>query len=149
MRQAYARRMARNVSVLVVAKVTANSPELIAALKQRQDGGSLHATLLMPCQGPGLHSQELARPNLDAALDAWREAGLIDIDGVVGDQDPLVAIGEAWDPQRYDEIIVSTLPGQASQWLRWDMPQRVARQTNATVTHVMSRLTSLAALGGQ
>jgi hypothetical protein len=140
--------MAHNVSVLVVASVTATSPQLIGALKERQDRGALHATLLMPCQGPGLHSRDEARPSLDAALDAWAKAGLVDVDGTVGDQDPLVAIGEEWDPKRYDEIIVSTLPGQASQWLRWDLPQRVARQTNATVTHVMSRLTSLAALGG-
>jgi hypothetical protein len=146
--QAYARSMSQNCSVLVVASVTATSPELIGALKERQDRGALRATLLMPCQGPGLHARDLARPGLDAALDVWREAGLADVDGTVGDQDPMVAIGEAYDPTRYDEIIVSTLPGQASRWLRYDLPQRVARQTNATVTHVMSRLTSLTALGG-
>jgi len=99
---------------------------------------------VMPCSGPGLHARDLARPSLDSALGAWRDAGLSDVDGTVGDQDPLVAVREEWDPQRYDEVIVSTLPGQASQWLRWDLPQRVARVTDATVTHVMSRVTSLA-----
>jgi hypothetical protein len=134
--------MALNVSVLVVA--SAASPQLIAALRERQERGALRATLVMPCSGPGLHARDVAQPDLDAALTAWREAGLDEVDGLVGDQDPLVAVREAWDPQRYDEVIVSTLPGHASQWLRWDLPQRVARATDARVTHVMSRLTSLA-----
>ena len=28
------------------------------------------------------------------------------------------AVSEAWDPKRYDEIIVSTLPPDVSKWLR-------------------------------
>jgi hypothetical protein len=131
--------MPQNVSVLVVASVTATSPQLIEALQERARRGSVRATLVMPCSGPGLHARDLAQPSLDAALAAWRDAGLEEVDGIVGDQDPLVAVREAWDPLRYDEVIVSTLPGHASQWLRWDLPQRVARATDASVTHVMSR----------
>jgi hypothetical protein len=136
--------MALNVSVLVVASATAASPQLIAALRERQERGALRATLVMPCSGPGLHARDVAQPDLDAALTAWREAGLDEVDGLVGDQDPLVAVREAWDPQRYDEVIVSTLPGHASQWLRWDLPQRVARVTDARGTPVMSGLSTRA-----
>ena len=135
--------MAQNVSVLVVASMTAASPQLIGALQERARRGSVRATLVMPCSGPGFSARDAAQPELDAALSAWREAGLTDVDGIVGDQDPLVAVREAWDPQRYDEVIVSTLPGHASQWLRWDLPQRVARATDARVTHVMSRMAAL------
>ena len=129
--------MALHRSLLVVASVTAGSPELIGALKERAGQGSLHATLVMPCSGPGFSARESARPQLDEALARWRDAGLADVDGVVGDQDPLVAAREAWDPRRYDEIIVSTLPGQTSNWLRWDIPRRIAQATDAQVTHVM------------
>jgi hypothetical protein len=130
--------MAQNVSVLVVASVTAASPELIAALQERAQRGSVRATLVMPCGGPGFHARDLAQPDLDAALQAWRDAGLQDVDGIVGDQDPYVAACEAWDPGRYDEVIVSTLPGAASRWLRSDLPQRLGRAIDSRVTHVMS-----------
>jgi hypothetical protein len=135
--------MAQHCSVLVVASATAASPQLIAALQERAALGSVRATLVMPCSGPGLAARDVARPSLDAALDAWRDAGLIDVDGIVGDQDPIVAVREAWDPGRYDEVIVSTLPGHASKWLRWDLPQRVARLIDARVTHVTSNLVAL------
>lgn len=130
--------MAQNVSVLVVASVTATSPELIDALKERAQRGSVRATLVMPCGGPGLHAKDLAQPALDTALAAWRDAGLEDVDGIVGDQDPFVAVREAWDPARYDEVIVSTLPGGASRWLRSDLPQRLGRAIDTRVTHVLS-----------
>jgi hypothetical protein len=138
MTRAYARLMASHVSALVVASVTATSPELIGALKERAARGSLHATLVMPCSGPGFAARDQAQPQLDEALASWREAGLQDIDGVVGDQDPIVAAREAWDPKRYDEIIVSTLPGHASNWLRFDVPHRLAQATDAQVTHVVA-----------
>jgi hypothetical protein len=130
--------MAQNVSVLVVASVTAASPELIGALKERAGRGSVRATLVMPCGGPGLHARDLAQPSLDAALEAWRDAGLEEVDGMVGDQDPFVAVREAWDPARYDEVIVSTLPTGASRWVRSDLPQRLARSIDTHVTHVVS-----------
>src|SRR3954451_7063999 len=130
--------MARRVSVLVVANTTATSPQLIDALKQRAELGSVRATLLMPCSGPGLTAREERRAALEEALEVWRAAGLTDVDGVVGDQDPIVAVSETWDPMTYDEVIVSTLPSHASEWLRWDLPHRVARHTDAHVTHVVA-----------
>jgi hypothetical protein len=136
--------MARRASVLVVAKATAASPQLIEALQARAEQGSIQATLLMPGEGPGLSGRDAVKVRLDAALDEWRAAGLTDVDGIVGDQDPLIAVHEAWDPHRYDEVIVSTLPGHASDWLRWDLPHRVARLTDAPVRHVMSAVPSTA-----
>jgi|SRR5215208_152343 len=130
--------MARRTSVLVVAKVTAASPQLIEALQGKASGGELHATLLMPCVGVGPAAKEETRARLDEALAQWRDAGLTDVEGIVGDQEPMVAVHETWDPLRYDEVVVSTLPGHASEWLRWDLPHRIARATDAHVTHVMS-----------
>jgi hypothetical protein len=125
-------RMPSSSSVLVVANVTAASPELIEALQAR---GPERRTLLMPCMGPGLLARDAARPRLDEALEAWRAAGL-EAEGIVGDEDPLEAVIEVWDPRRYDEIVVSTLPGPDSRWMRCDLPSRLARKTDANVTHV-------------
>ena len=118
-------------SVLVVASQTATSPQLIEALQARAGEGDAHLTLLMPASGIGYTAKEQTQETLEAALETWRENGLADADGVVGDADPLVAVHETWDPLRHDEIIVSTLPGHASKWLRSDLPHRVARLTDA------------------
>jgi hypothetical protein len=39
-------------------------------------------------------------------------------------------------PGRYDEVIVATLPGSSSRWLRGDLPYRIARATDLPVIHV-------------
>jgi hypothetical protein len=131
--------MARPVSVLVVASVTADSPQLVETLRARQQAqGDIRITLVLPCTGPGLGSREAAGNRLEEVLAHWRESGLEDVQGVVGDQQPLVAVLEVWDPLAHDEIIVSTLAGEASKWLRWDVPHRVAQATDAHVTHVVS-----------
>ena len=75
---------------------------------------------------------------LSAALARLREAGL-EADGQVGAPDPIVAVTEAWDPKRYDEIIVSTLPMQLSKWLRAGLPERIGKLTGAPVSHVVSQ----------
>jgi GABA permease len=68
-------------------------------------------------------------------LTHWREAGL-SAQGVVGDPDPAVAVQETWDPRRFDEVIVSTLPGRTSKWLQSDLPHRVQQITGCNVVHV-------------
>ena len=119
-------------SVLVVANVTAGSDELLAALRQRAEQGSCSFTLLVPASG------EDARERLDAALDGMRAAGLENVSGQVGDPDPVVAVMEAWDPMRFDEILVSTLPTGSSRWLEANLPRRLEKLTSVSVRHVIS-----------
>jgi hypothetical protein len=40
---------------------------------------------------------------------------------------------------RHDEVIVCTLPGQSSKWIRADLPHAVARHTGVSVLHVVAR----------
>jgi hypothetical protein len=124
--------------LLVLAQRTAASPELIEALRARKERGPIHATLVMPAAGPGAGERAATKERLDAALAAWREAG-IPSDGVVGDPVPLNAFAEHWDPLRHDEPVVSTLPGQSSRWLRSDLPNCVARHAGVPVQHVVAR----------
>jgi hypothetical protein len=130
--------MAIHNKVLVVANVTAGSEDLLDALKARAEKGPITATLLMPAEQIGAAGREGAKERLDEALEKWRAAGL-EATGLLGDADPVEAVQEAWDPRSYDEVIVSTLPGQTSKWVRVDLPHRVARITDAQVTHVVAR----------
>ena len=130
--------MAWHARVLVIANVTATSPDLLAALKERADRGPIDPTLLLPATGNGFAGREEAQGRLDEALERWRDAGF-DAKGMVGDPDPIVAVHETWDPRAYDEVIVSTLPGQSSRWLECDLPHRVRQITGLDVTHVEAR----------
>jgi hypothetical protein len=124
--------------VLVLANRTAGSPQLRDALLERRDRGPIAVTLLVPAawepQDPH-GGVETGRRRVRAALADLRDTGL-DVQCRVGDADPVTALREEWDPDRYDEVIVSTLPGRVSRWLQIDLPRRAGRITGVPVTHV-------------
>ena len=125
--------------VVVLANRTAAAPELIEALVHRVERGPIHATLVMPAAGPGAADRAAAKERMERVLEAWRAAGIERCDGVVCDPVPLEALTEVWDPMRHDEVIVCTLPGQSSKWIRGDLPHSVARHTGVSVTHVVAQ----------
>jgi hypothetical protein len=122
--------------VLVVATVTATSDDLMSALEERVRRSSVPVdfTLLMPANGP---DEAAMQPRLEEALERWRAEGL-KVEGVIGDADPVQAVSELWNPGAFDEVIVSTLPGQTSRWLRSDVPYRIGRMCDLPVTHVVA-----------
>jgi len=124
-------------NVLVVASQTAGSQQLLDALKARAERSPIRITLVMPAQGPGLSGRDAMREQLESALTKMRDAGL-EADGVIGDNNPMDAVAECFDPARHDEAIVCTLPGRSSKWLQQDFPHRVARFTGVPVTHVVA-----------
>jgi hypothetical protein len=130
--------MAYTAKVLVIANVTAGSDDLQEALEARAARGPVAVTLLMPATQPGLAGRDSAQPRCDEVVERWRAAGLT-AEGLIGDADPVEAVTEIWDPRRFDEVMVSTLPGASSRWLQFDFPHRVARITDAPVTHVIAR----------
>jgi hypothetical protein len=125
--------MAWEFSLLVVANVTAASDELLDALRKRAEQGACRFTLVMPASGAE------ARTRLEAALERMREGGLENVEGRVGNPDPIVAVMDVWDPMKFDEIIVSTLPTGSSRWLGLDLPHRLEKLTSVPVTHVISK----------
>jgi hypothetical protein len=128
--------MADEARVLVLANRTAGSPQLRDALLERSERGPIAVTLLVPAawepQDPhgGI---ETGRRRVREALADLRDTGL---ECRLGDADPITALRDAWDPERYDEVIVSTLPGRVSRWLQIDLPRRAGRITGVPVTHV-------------
>ena len=126
-------------TVLVVARRTATSDDLLSALRGRAERQPARFELLVPPRCPGPEAREEAREQLEAALGRMREAGL-EASGAVGtDDDPVVAVIEAYDARRHDEVIVSTLPADVSKWLGHDAPARIAKATGALVSHVVAR----------
>jgi hypothetical protein len=124
-------------NVLVVANVTATSPELIGALVSQARSGPARFRLVIP-SSPAAGGRQAAEEQLAQALERLRSMGLT-VDGTVGSIDPIVAISDEWDPQRYDEVVISTLPMGVSKWLHAGLPERVQRLTGARVTHVVAQ----------
>ena len=129
--------MAWTFSVLVVANVTATSDELLAALRARADRDRCAFTLVVPAPRVGYAGHEAAEAALATALERMRSEGLA-VEGSIGDHDPVAAIDEAWDPTRFDEVVISTLPTGVSRWLQVDLPHRAERMTGVQVTHVVA-----------
>jgi hypothetical protein len=124
--------------LLVLANRTADSPQLRDALLERRDRGPIEVTLLVPAawEAQDPHGGvETGRRRVRAALANLRDTGL-EVRCRLGDPDPVTALRETWDPERYDEVIVSTLPSRVSRWLQIDLPRRAQRITGVPVTHV-------------
>jgi len=136
--------MADKARVLVVANRTAESPELLEALRSRAVHGPCEFTLLVPSTPHGLawaanthdEGNEEAEQHRTAFVDELREEGLDMAGAKIGDPDPLAAISDECNFNEYDELIVSTLPLKVSKWLRIDLPRKAEAATGLPVTHI-------------
>ena len=120
--------------VLVVAHKTAATQPLLNAVRERAQRGPCVFTLLVPNATHGLHKvvdpedQGGGEANgvIERALPGLTEAAGAPVEGVVGDPDPVAAVQDAINLRGFDEVIISTLPSKLSQWLRLDLPSKVA-----------------------
>ena len=126
--------MSWNTKLLVIANRTVDSDELLRTLRARAAAGTIEVTIVAPADADG---RAATAGRLERAI-AQLEADDITVQGMVGHPDPIVAVQEVWDPRRFDEVIVSTLPTGVSRWLGLDLPRRIERFTGAQVTHVVA-----------
>jgi hypothetical protein len=132
-------------SVLVVANQTAESEELLGAMRERAARGDCELTVLVPATPHGIswaanmfadQGIDEAEAHRDAMVERLRTSGIGVRDAIVGDPDPLAAIQDACNLGSYDELIVSTLPHHVSKWLHLDLPRKAAHATGLPVTTV-------------
>jgi hypothetical protein len=108
--------------VLVVANRTAATPDLLDAVHRYAVEQPTTFSLLIP----DARKAEHADWTLELALPLLERAARGPVAALTGDSDdPLVAIRDAVARDRYDRIIISTLPRHVSRWLRRDLPKRV------------------------
>ena len=134
--------------VLVVANQTAESDDLLAALRERAAQGDAEFTVLIPATPHGVawaanmasdKGREEAEEHRDALIERLRATGLPVKEAVIGDPDPLAAITDACNRDSYDELIVSTLPHHISKWLHLDLQRKAAHATGLPVTSVETK----------
>ena len=130
--------------VLVVANRTLHGDELREAMRRRAaDGAELH--VVAPILTSRTHylasdvDKELdeARERLATAL-AWARAAGVTATGKVGDAN--AALGAIEDELRLfgaDEVIISTYPPGASNWLETGIVDRLRDELDIPITHIV------------
>jgi hypothetical protein len=110
--------------VLVVAYRTAATPRLLDEVRRRAQAGPCRLTLLVPRPYWDPDTDE-AQVVVELAVPLLEQAVLAHVDAVIGDSDPVEAVGQLMATTDVDEVIVSTLPQRVSKWLHRDVPSRV------------------------
>jgi GABA permease len=131
--------------VLVIANQTADSPALIAELRDRAKRGAVDFHLVVPALNSRLRhwlsdtddAVSAARRRGEAALAALKTHGL-PVSVEIGDSVPLLAIGDALSAFHADEIVISTLPPSQSHWLEHDLVNLARLSFKVPVRHVIA-----------
>jgi hypothetical protein len=137
----------RSARVLIVARRTADSPELLEAVARRAHEGPCNFTLLVPAFPNGLHrvgpqdptgpGHRAAERRIRAAVPLLSRAAGSEVVAVIGGHEPFAAVRDALQLMGFDEVIVSMLPAGVSRWLHIELPARV-RALGVPVTEVVS-----------
>jgi hypothetical protein len=127
---------------LVVANQTLGGDPLVSTIRELHRKSTCAFHLVVPATPPRDHvwtegeAQATARASLEGAMARFGELG-IEVDGDVGDGNPMLAIEDAIrDRGPFDEIVLSTFPPGLSKWLKLDLPHRV-EAFGLPVTHVV------------
>lgn len=129
---------------LVVANRTLGGEHLVATVRALARREPCRFHLLVPATPPSDHmwtegeAQKIARHRLEEGLARFRALG-IEVDGEIGDANPILAIEDVLRSTPFDEIILSTLPPGLSRWLKLDLPHRVEAAFGLPVTHVIAK----------
>jgi GABA permease len=145
---------------LVIANQTLAERELTEAIRERLEAGPGSVYVLVPNTRSGDLASRVARSaplapavgeatvdtmatehaqhRLGQLMDDLRELGA-DVEGGLGDEDPLKAATELLERQQFDEIILSTLPQPVSRWLGMDLPHRLHRHSGLPVTTIITQ----------
>jgi hypothetical protein len=129
--------------ILVLANETIGGEKLLDAIRERHSQGDARFHVVVPQTRPRHGNviydevvRDSAQVRIDLALAFMREEG-IQGTGEVGDADPFNAAMDAVREYGITEIIVSTLPTQASAWIRRDLVQSLEAETELPVNHVV------------
>lgn len=124
---------------LVVANRTAGGEELMELLKRDAEQEERVFIVVVPQEGKQGHHTGAARERLARFIEQLRANG-ITASGMIGDPDPYDATCNALELFTVDHVVISTLPGERSGWLRANLVDRVRNSTAAKVDHVEVQL---------
>ena len=133
--------------ILILANQTASSPELTNAIREiiKKDAATEFILLVPATPVEDLldwqdgDNEAVAKRTAQTAKEHLEEVGANVIRTEVGDPSPVKAIEDELQrhEQKYDGIVISTLPLQRSRWVALDQPRRIERRFKLPVIHVV------------
>jgi len=121
------------IHTLVVATQTVAAPDLVNRLKERAADRPHRYTLICP-RADDVSEAEIVR-DLAATLAQLYRAD-VDATGQPMSPDPFLAVKNAIEHYRVDEVLISTFAGESSRWLEEDLIGRVREITEKQVEHI-------------
>ena len=130
--------------ILVVANETLSGEALRREITQRGHSGEAQLKVICPALNSKIkhwtNEEDAARAEagrrLEALLAGLRAEGF-DVDGDIGDDDPVQAMEDGLRRFRADEVIISTHPPGRSNWLERGVIERARAVVDIPVTHVV------------
>jgi len=120
---------------LVVANLTATSPELTRRLRQLGEEEPRRYIVVVPQDSTDGSAAAAARERLTTLLESLQADGFVAA-GMIGDPDPYTAAMNAVQFFNISEIVISTLPEDSSRWVCDKLVDRVQTAANKPVEHV-------------
>ena len=121
------------IHTLVVATKTVAAPDLVNRLKERAAARPHRYTIVCPRSDEVSEAQIVG--NLAATLAELYRAD-VDATGQPMSPDPFLAVKNAIEHYRIDEVLISTFAGESSRWLEDDLIGRVREITEKQVEHI-------------
>ena len=121
------------IHTLVVATKTVATPDLVNRLKERAADRAHRYTIICPA-ATDVSEPEIVR-DLAATLAELYRAD-VDATGQPMSPDPFLAVKNAIEHYRIDEVLISTFAGENSRWLEEDLIGRVREITEKQVEHI-------------
>jgi hypothetical protein len=130
--------------ILVIANETLSGRALRDEISKRGQGGEAQLKVVCPALNSKIKhwtneedaAREQAGRRLQGLLAGLRSEGF-DVDGDIGDDDPVQAMEDGLRRFRADEVIISTHPPGRSNWLERDVVERARARADVEVTHVV------------
>jgi hypothetical protein len=134
----------RSARVLIVARRTADSQQLLEVVARRAQEGPCNFTLLVPAFPRGLRQvgdrtdpgQRAAERRIGESVPLLSRAAGSEVVAVIGASEPFAAVRDALQLMGFDEVILSMLPARNSRWLHLGLPGRI-RALGVPVTEVI------------
>jgi GABA permease len=130
--------------LLVISNETVEGEALQEAIRSRTGDGKSEVLVVAPALNTRLRhltsdtdqARRAAGERLVACLARLDQAN-VQARGVVGDEDPLVAIEDALRVYPADEMIIATHPEERSNWLEHDLVGRARDRFETPITHIV------------
>jgi hypothetical protein len=121
------------IHTLVVATKTVAAPDLVQRLKERTAAGPHRYTIVCP-RTDDVSEAEIVADLASTLAELYRAE--IDATGQPMSPDPFLAVKNAIEHYRINEVLISTFAGEGSQWLEEDLIGRVREITEKQVQHI-------------